>query len=259
MKDTKKIIIIVVAIICGILTIIALLLGNKENNNSNNNSNNNNENYQISKTFTKVNEYEEFFSIQNTINGNLELTTHFNALEMYSNNDSKVNYYFVKGTLSQVLMDDETSSYKSVVYLLIVNNKTKSYLLSTLNNNIIDLEKYANNYNVQYREIDSDKKLVNGTEKIDVILSNYIDYYKNLLFFNPQSAYNMLTNTTKSKYNGYEDFYNNLIEVYESVSSNVYGYNIEEKDDYNIYNINDAKYNKITIIEYGIMDFKIEF
>lgn len=259
MKNTKKIILIVLIILCGIITVVAFLLGENDNNNGNNNNNINNDNYEISKSFTKVNDYREFFSIQNTVNDNLELTENFYALEIYTNNDSKLNYYFVKGKLIEVLMDDETTSYNNVNYLLMVNNLTQKYIITKLSNNIDNLEDYVKNYNVEYIKINGEKTLKSGSDKIDIIMSNYIEYYKNMIYFDTEVAYNMLTDNTKAKYYSYDYFYNQRYNIYNRLSSNVYGYNIEEKDGYNIYNANDKDFNKITIYEYNVMDFKIEF
>ena len=264
MKNTKKIILIILVIFCAIITGVAFLLGENVNNNNNNSNNNitnsnNNKNYEISKNITKVNDYEEFFSIQNTINDNVEMTESFYALEIYTNSDSKLNYYFIKGKLIEVLMDDETTSYENANYLLILDRNTNMYMLNKLSDNIADLENYAKNYNINYININGEKRLKNGTDKIDVILSSYIEYYKNLIAFDTEVAYNMLTDNTKAKYYSYENFSSKKYDIYNNISSNVYGYNIEEKEGYNIYNVNDKNFRKITIYEYNVMDFKIEF
>ena len=143
-----------------------------------------------------------------SISETLNLTEQYYALEMYVNDDVKLKYYFVKGHVAEVEMDDETAKLKNANYLVIVDSDTNKYETVTLNNNIVDLKSYANSYNVVYKKVVSDKVLKDSTKNISVILNFYVEYFKTMLFHNPQTAYKMLDSKTKAKYPSYFEFQN---------------------------------------------------
>jgi len=80
-----------------------------------------------------------------------------------------------------------------------------------------------------------------------------------MLFFDPELAYNMLTADTKNKYLNYADFYNQIPDVYNNLSSAIFAYSKKEKEDIIEYYIKDDSQNDIKIIEYDIMNFKISY
>jgi len=126
MNNSKKKILIGIAVILLLVTLIVIFLGNREKEPIDN-KNNGTPVAEISKTFSKVNDYKEYFSIENTISQTLALTEAFFAKEIYTNNDSTTRYYIVNGCITEVLMDDETTNYnKSVNYLLIVGMRNNN-------------------------------------------------------------------------------------------------------------------------------------
>ena len=67
MKNEKKYIIIILVSIFSLTTLLVIYFSNQSNN-VDVDPNLNNPNLNQGKTFKKVNDYEEFFSVQNTIN-----------------------------------------------------------------------------------------------------------------------------------------------------------------------------------------------
>jgi len=255
MKNSKKIIIIILICIFTFITLLVIYLSsineNKPENPSSANTNN-------SKIFKKVDDYEEFFSIQNTLNNGNELNTSFVIQELYLNRISNTKYYFIKCSKLKSDIGAETIDYdKDIYYILIVNNNY--YKLSEINENIDNLEYYAKNYQVQDITINSNSSLKRGYTSEESILTIYIEYFKDMLILDTELAYNMLSEETKENYTSYTDFYNQVINIYNKFSSKVFAYNKKEQDENNIYYIEDDNRNKIVITESGIMDFKISY
>jgi len=265
MNNSKNKILIGIVVVLLIVTLIVIYLGTRESelnnsNNPDNNNPNNNNIAEISKSFSKVKNYNEFFSVQNTINDNLEITQSYICKEIYTNNDSTTKYYFVNGSITESLMDDETTNYEeSVNYLLIVKPFNNSYKIIKLNKNIPDLLEYAKNYDIKHQEINSSKRMADGTDSLPTVLKYYLEHFKSMLFFDIKLSYDMLLNETKNKYNGYLDFYNQRQYVYDNISSSIFSYSQKKFDDYTEYYIKDEKQRDIKIIEYGIMNYKISY
>lgn len=255
MKNGKKTIIITLILIFVLITILVIYLSSKAENNPNKNNINgvNNE-----KIFKKVDDYDEFFSVQNTLNDGNELNTSFVIQELYLNRISNTKYYFIKCSKLKSDIGAETIDYdKNIYYILIANNN--QYKLSEINGHINDLENYAKNYQVQDITINSGSTLKRGYTSEETILTIYIEYFKDMLILDTELAYNMLSEETKENYTSYTDFYNQVINIYNKLSSKVFAYNKKEQDENNIYYIEDDNRNKIVITESGIMDFKISY
>ena len=256
MEKTKKIIIITLICIFIFITILVIFLNSHEEDKNNTNNINNNETT-MKNYFKKVNNYDEFFSIQNTLNNSNQLNTSYIIQELYLNRIGKTKYYFINCSELESDVGAEIIDYtKNNYYLIIVNNN--KYQLNKLNE-IEDLENYAKNYKVIEKEITSNNVIKKGNIEEEKMLTIYIEYFKDMLILDTELAYNMLDEETKKDYVNYNDFYNEVINNYNKLSSKIFAYNKQEEDDINTYYIEDDNRNKIIITEYGIMDFKISY
>lgn len=256
MEKTKKIIIITLICIFIFITILVIFLNSHEEDKNNTNNINNNETT-MKNYFKKVNNYDEFFSIQNTLNNSNQLNTSYIIQELYLNRIGKTKYYFINCSELESDVGAEIIDYtKNNYYLIIVNNN--KYQLNKLNE-IEDLENYAKNYKVIEKEITSNNVIKKGNIEEEKMLTIYIEYFKDMLILDTELAYNMLDEETKEDYVNYNDFYNEVINNYNKLSSKIFAYNKQEEDDINTYYIEDDNRNKIIITEYGIMDFKISY
>lgn len=208
--------------------------------------------------FGLVDDYEEFFSIQSSINDieNVEMDTSYFVQEIYINTISNTYYYFIRIT-KFAEFDDPVDKY----LLLILDKNTDHYELNEINDIISDLESYAKNYNIKEKSINSGSMLMRGNGSTKNILTVYLEYFKILLIKDSQAAYNMLADDTKAKYIDYNDFDSNVINIYESLSSGIFsiGSDDTKNDDIKIYSFEDNNRNKITIYEESIMNFKISY
>ena len=253
MKNTKKTILITLICIFILITILVIYLSSKiENKPNTNNTTNNNE-----KIFKKIDTYDEFFAIQNTLNNSNELNTSYIVHELYLNSIGNTKYYFINCSKFISNVGAETIDYDKNIYYLLVANNNKYNLVEL--NDIDDLEYYARNYQVVDKAISSNKTLQKGHTSEQNILTIYIEYFKDMLILDTELAYNMLDEETKKDYVNYNDFYNEVINNYNKLSSKIFAYNKQEDDDINTYYIEDDNRNKIIITEYGIMDFKISY
>lgn len=258
MKDRKKIILIILAIVFILIIILAIILGMRNNNSNIIDGNNNESMSNNQKTFKKVDNYKEFFSIQNTLNDNKKLSTSYVITELYLNQIGNTKYYFINCSSFESDMFLETINYdNNNYYLLIANNNY--YELIRINEEIIDLMVYAKNYDVKIKNINNGQSLKNGETTEENVISIYLTYFKDLLISNPELAYNMLDDTTKKKYSDYNNFYNNIINIYNKLSAKIFAYNKDANNNKNVYHIEDNNRNKIIIYENNIMDFKISY
>lgn len=265
MKDRKKIILIILAILTILIILLVLFLNLKGGNNSTGNTGNQG-NVNIGdgnatsnqKKFKKVDDYEEFFSIQNTLNDTENLSVSYVIKELYLNQISDTKYYFINCNTFESDMILETVNYKkNNYYLVIVNNGY--YELKKIDEDIEDLMTYAKNYSVETKKISNGKRLKNGETKETNIISLYLTYFKDILISDTESAYDMLTKETKEKYINYTDFYNSVINIYNNISTKVFAYNKKEENNKKVYYIEDDNRNKIVIYEEDIMNFKISY
>lgn len=196
-------------------------------------------------------------NIDSKLNNNYEAVT-FIAKDIYYNANSQTTYYFVNGYLyNSSMMEDYYSYEKDVSYLVIVD-KNREYTIKPLGENK-DIYNFANNYNLVNVDFENGIKY----QKADISEKNklviYINEFLKLLFYDTERAYNMLGNETKAKYLNYADFQNQINNIYNNVSTNIFGHSKIEKDGYNEYDIKDDKQKNIQIIEKGIMDYQINY
>lgn len=294
-KNKKKVITIIVMILVvfGLLTVLlSYLLPQKTVEKPNKNPDSININ--VSKKIEILKDQELFFGIQKIINNfyekiqyketenilnilsdeyikekNINKNNVFSYLKsdyqivsytpkiVYYNSNSSVTYYFVNGYLMDIPFDEENSIYyDNINFLIIVDSSNNYQIMPFESSNILN---YANNYNIQYKEINNNfyfnKNIISEETKLTIYLNEFI----NLLIYKPDKAYNMLNDETKNKYLSYTDFENQIINIYEKYSTEIFSYASNEKNNKTEYTIIDDNQNTIKITEYNIMDFKIGF
>lgn len=257
MKDKKNMILIIVGIILIIITIIAIYWSNKIEQNKPHIPPK--PVIPVKNIAIRVKNYNTFYSIQNTINSNYDdITKSYLVKEIYfkKSNENKKIFYYINGYLVTNSIDGINNSMEIENYLLIVENN--NYELILLENNIDNLEKYANEYKKDNYIVNYKGLMQNITTNISEVLTTYIAYFQLLTVYKPNEAYNMLTSETKAKYNNYDDFYNNRHDIYNKISTNIFSYRVDKENNKN-YEIIDVKQRRIKIYENNIMDFKISY
>ena len=194
-------------------------------------------------------------NVLNKIEHNYSSTSYI-AKEIYYNPNSSVTYYFVNGYFIDTSMnEDDLIYYENVNYLIIVDSDSE-YVIRPLNSKV-DLNTYAKSYSIDDVDIDNESKfiLTNINEKNK--LTVYLNEFLNLMFFDTDRAYDMLDNSVKNNYNGFNDFKNQITDIYDKLSSSIFSYSTKEVGNIIEYNIVDNKQNKIKILEYNVMDYKV--
>lgn len=196
--------------------------------------------------------FDEFYGTnlrnnQNMQDYNDKLIVTFIPNKIYSNSPSDTVYYFVSGYMT-------ANTIKNANFLIIVNNG--KYVIKPLDSSISDIEGYANNYDIIYREIDNDNKFgVYSSISEENKISLYLNEFKNMLYKNPKRAYDMLYEPIST----YDVFLTNKEELYDKLSIRVLEKGKQVLDDYTLYTIYDYNNNRINIYEYSIFNFKIEY
>ena len=138
-------------------------------------------------------------------------------------------------------------------------NTSNHYVIRPLETNS-EIEKYANNYPLKEITIANNltvkKYNVTELDKLTIYLSKY---FNTLLYESPSTAYDMLYHTVKETYSTLDEFKANLNNIYNDKSTKIFKYGKKIYNDYTEYSIIDNNQNKITIYEYHIFDYKIEF
>ena len=184
--------------------------------------------------------------------------TDYVAKEIYYNPDSTVTYYFVKGNLSSnSIMGDDYKYLEDVCFLIIVDESNQNYVLRPIESD--NIQNYAENYSLIERNVESDAIFEKVTLPLENKLSNYLAIFINFLIYNPEEAYQLLNEDTKNNYSDYNDFANQVLTLYQTLSSKIFSYSTKEDDSVTTYEIVDDKQNKITIYEYYTMDFQISY
>ena len=112
------------------------------------------------------------------------ITASFVPKKVFSNSNSETIYYFIEGYI-------DMNSIVDSKFLVILNNS--DYVIIPLDNNISDIEAYANNYDIVYKEIDSGNNF-SGSSSLNEEnkISLYLSEFKNMLLKSPKKAYDML-------------------------------------------------------------------
>ena len=241
MDKKKNIIIAIIVLIFTVITVVTIIL-----------SNNNKNEIIINTEIKRLSDTNEFFSVQKNINKrNHDLL--FHAEKIYYNLDNTLTYYFVSG---YEISNFGGNKIHNNNYLVIVKNK--KYTVKELGDNI-DIEEFANNYDINNIEIDStdifDEDSISEKSK----LNSYLSEFRNLLGYNLKKAYSRLGDKSLEKYVSYELFMNDVNNIFDISSYVVFGYSKIVENDKTIYKIRDSKQRNIEIIEYYPNDYKINF
>lgn len=240
--------------------------GSSNNGNGNNNGTNGGDagsagsNDNSNSKFYQVNKYSEFFSVQTAINNTNDINTSYIAKEMYVSKSDNNHFYFIDGSLLVNDIGEETVDYtESVIYLVVIDTETQNYEVTKLVQSINNLESYAKNFKVSNKEIKNNKKFKMTTLSTEKLITTYIEYFKYMLVLDTKEAYNMLYTTTKENYVDYNDFYNQVPNIYNKLTSKLFSYSTMKNDGKNKYAVEDDNRNRIVIYEDGVMNFKISY
>lgn len=197
-------------------------------------------------------------NIYNVLKSDYE-TVNYIAKSIYYNPNSPITYYFINGYLSNLsMMEDDYQYYPNINFLIIVNENNNYYNIMPLDDNI-DIENFAKNYDIKNRQITGNTLLSSYTMSEKNKLSVYITEFIDLMVYDNKRAYDMLDEETKNKYNGIDDFKNQLMDIYNYLSTLIFSFSSKEVNGEKVYSIIDDNQNKITIYEKNIMNYKIGF
>lgn len=197
-------------------------------------------------------------NIYNVLKSDYE-TVNYIAKSIYYNPNSSITYYFINGYLSNLsMMEDDYQYYPNINFLIIVNENNNYYNIMPLDDNI-DIENFAKNYDIKNRQITGNTLLSSYTMSEKNKLSVYITEFIDLMVYDNKRAYDMLDEETKNKYNGIDDFKNQLMDIYNYLSTLIFSFSSKEVNGEKVYSIIDDNQNKITIYEKNIMNYKIGF
>lgn len=181
-------------------------------------------------------------------------SVYYTATDIYYKKGINITYYFVTGyIINTTILDGEISYEDTINYIVMV--KGDKFVLKMIDSNISNLYEYALNYEI--KDIDGINSIVSQSISEKSKLVSYISRYKDLLFIDTKRAYNMLDDETKEKYSNYDNFKNNISNVYDSLSIDIFSFNYVENE--KTYYVKDENQNTIKIIENSIMNYKINF
>lgn len=197
-------------------------------------------------------------NLYSIINSEYE-TVSFIAKSIYYNPNSSITYYFVNGYLTNLtMMEDDYQYYPNINFLIVVDEKTNYCCIKPLDNSI-NVSDYSKSYNIKEKKITSEYLLSSYTMSEKNKLSVYITEFLDLMVYDNNRAYNMLDEITKKKYQNRMDFENNLLDIYNNISTIIFGYSVKENNGEKVYSITDDYQNKITIYEKNTMNYKISY
>ncbi len=296
MDKNKKKVLIIISVILVFIILLAILLSillKDDDNSSNANQGDIKENIKTEITILK--DDTTFFTIQKYINNYYELLTNkdtdslmdildpdyiaiknintsnlykiiysdyeevtFVPKKVYYNPGSTLTYYFIEGYIINIPFLDEEVSYNDMIdFILIVDESTKNYKIVPLER--VNIENYAKTYEIENRTITSNALFTKTSISEKSKLSLYITDFLNLCLYDPNKAYNMLSNESKAKYLNANALKEQIMLNYDIYTSSIFSYQKEKKNAYIEYNIKDDNQNKIIIYEYTPMDYKIDF
>ncbi len=197
-------------------------------------------------------------NLYSIINSEYE-TVSFIAKSIYYNPNSSITYYFVNGYLTNLtMMEDDYQYYPNINFLIVVDEKTNYCCIKPLDNSI-NVSDYSKSYDIKEKKITSEYLLSSYTMSEKNKLSVYITEFLDLMVYDNNRAYNMLDEITKKKYQNRMDFENNLLDIYNNISTIIFGYSVKENNGEKVYSITDDYQNKITIYEKNTMNYKISY
>lgn len=204
------------------------------------------------KTLNKVDKS----NIKELITQNIEVAyiTH----NVYIKGKDNIVYYFIDGEeqYTDYMGDGAYSIKDDVYYMIVLDEETKSYSIRPLK--VDNLFNYAQGFSLNNnKKVKSTEKFYNKPISDETISLTYLNYFKSLLIIYPEKAYNMLDDNSRSKYNGYEDFKNQIHELAEGIPSSILNYSAKGDNGKRYYSVICTNSKVIDFKENGIMDFKV--
>ena len=197
----------------------------------------------------------------NNINNFIKETNenvNFQAQDIYYNPDSNMTYYFINGyTISSNIEGKELKYTPNLYYLLKVDMENNYSIIPLLD--VENFEEYVNKYYLDRIYIDNTTNF--KVEKINEVnkMVNYINNFKNLMNLDVNKAYNMLNDSTKSKYANLKEFENSRVIIAEKLFTKFASINIQRENDIINYNLTGNNQDTIIITEMYPNDYKIDF
>lgn len=191
------------------------------------------------------------------IKSDYEMTSYI-PKNIYYNQDSNITYYFINGYLIDSPMMEGTSSIYENINYLVIKNKNNNYVLRPINNGS-DITNILKNYPITYKNIKNNKKLDLHSISDEDKMTAYLNEFFNLMIVKPELAYNLLDNSCKEKYDGLEDFKQEILNIYNKYTTKIFALSKKSENNETVYYIKDDKQNDIVIYENRIMDYKIYY
>ena len=209
------------------------------------------------KTVNKLNDPNIFFTLQEILNDEVQndyyMDNSYTIENVYVKEIDLVSVYFINGFY---IGRNEDATYRDNDNYII---RTKGILYDINRINTSNIEEYANNYNEENITINSSNIIPTITYSEKNKLIYYITTFKSLLDLDYQKAYEYLTDNQKDKYSNINNFYNQKEDITLNISTNINYFDKKESKKVTTYTINTSSNKTITIYEYGLMNYKIEY
>ena len=292
MKNNQKIILIFIIILLVFTSFLAIFISSNIKDKDVDNVNNSSNKPRINKQITRLDDFDELYAVQNSINtifsnienpsellkyidndyiisNNLNENNILNFLdinmeyysltveEIYYNDNSDITYYFVKGYVMQYSMLGDSDYSKDKYYLLVVD-QNNHYSLRPLDN-ITNLEEYAKNYALVETTINNNSIFRRNKIEDEAKIITYINNFSVSMFLDSEKAYNMLDDETKESYPNITSFNNDRENINNRLFTKFNATSIKENEDNSVYKVQGIRQSTITITEYYPNDYKIGF
>ena len=194
--------------------------------------------------FSKVNDYDLFFGIDNLVNDYIDandsgkIDNYFYSNEIYRITFTSNEYYVVVGEKVTYSYDTTKLEMKENVAYLINNDLVYSlydikeiddYSIYLTGNNLYD--------NVRLKQGKSISQYKYNDANDFYIMNYYINYFKELLFVNYTKAYELLDNSYKKKVGSLEDFNSYREKIYGNLNNIIKDYSVSGEDGKRLYKI----------------------
>ena len=197
-------------------------------------------------------------NVYNFISNNYEDTSYI-AKDINYIKGNDVTYYLVNGyLLNNIIVTEEVKYYNDINFLVTIDDSKQLYVIYPMDN--MDENTLINNY--QFRngiKINENNKVENITISEENKLTTYINEFLTLMFVDTNRAYGMLDDDTLDIVGSLDEFETNLMDIYDALSPVIFSYTKKEFDDYILFEIIDNNDNRIKIMEYNTMNYRIGF
>ena len=181
------------------------------------------------------------------------------AKKIYLKKYNKVYYYFVSG-------EEQYENYVTNNY--VINDKVDYLIIFDLNYNSFSVTplkvdsvlEYAQNYKIKSgKTIPTNSYNYIGNKKTtdEMISIYYLNYFKSMLLYSPERAYEMLSNDSKQAYGSYDAFLLAIPDLRNEIKSTILNYSVSGDNGKRIYQVICSNQKKLTFTENNIMDFKV--